>query len=96
MNVLAELLPPAHLVKSENTAKDRKQKPKQYKKIAKYSSDDQQDEQHNFGAAANVWDRVERRSGEDRRAKRQSRGRWHDSRTRKDRRKSEQGIFVKI
>ena len=96
MDVLAELLPSAHLVKSETTAKDRKQKQKQFKKIEKLYRDDNALAKDKVGLTASSWDFEERRSGEDRRLLKKKRGRWLDTREPKDRRQQAQGIFVKI
>jgi len=94
MEVLADLLPPSHVIKSENAAKDRQQK--HYKKAKQLYA-------YNGSAAVkqrldenNTWDQVERRSGEDRRLQKENRGRWLDSRAEKDRRQLSQALFVKI
>lgn len=96
MDVFAELLPSAHLVKSENTAKDRKQKPKHLRKIEKLYRDDIDTDKEKVGVKNTSWDDEDRRSGEDRRLQSKNRGRFLDSREPKDRRQKSKGIFVKI
>ncbi|GHE77187.1 hypothetical protein [Thalassotalea profundi] len=96
MDVFAELLPSAHLVKSENTAKDRKQKPKHFRKIENLYRDDAEPKQEKVGVTSTTWDEKDRRSGEDRRLQKKNRGRFLDSRESKDRRQQSKGIFVKI
>jgi len=94
MEVLADLLPPSHVIKSENAAKDRQQKHyKKAKHLYAYSGSAAVKESVN---ACDTWDQVERRSGEDRRLQKESRGRWLDSRAEKDRRQLSQALFVKI
>ncbi|XQW86229.1 hypothetical protein ACOYR1_05740 [Thalassotalea piscium] len=98
MDVFAELLPSSNLVKAESTAKDRKQKPKNLRKIEKLyrQSPESDKEKGKVGVSSTSWDHEDRRSGEDRRLQSKNRGRWLDSREAKDRRKQSQGIFVKI
>ena len=96
MDVFAELLPSAHLVKSENTAKDRKQKPKHLRKMETVYRDDAETAPEQEIANTCSWDEEDRRSGEDRRLQKKNRGRFLDSREPKDRRQQSQGIFVKI
>ncbi|GAA5136387.1 hypothetical protein [Thalassotalea piscium] len=96
MEVLTELLPLAHLVKSENTAKDRKQKPKNLRKIEKLYRDNSEVTKEKVGVSSGRWDDEERRSGEDRRLQNKNRGRWLDTREPKDRRQQAKAIFVKI
>lgn len=99
MDLLTELLPPSHLVnKAENTAKDRKQKGKQYSFVKNaYASERQSDSENliDFTRVSN-WDEVERRSGKDRREYMESRGRWLESRAEKDRRQLAKAIQIKI
>lgn len=98
MDLLAELLPPSYQVKAENTAKDRKQKGKQYRSARKaYSNENslQAASSVNFKQVSN-WDAVERRSGRDRREYMESRGRWLESRAEKDRRQLAKAIQIKI
>lgn len=90
MDVIAEILPSSYLAKSENTAKDRKNKPaaEQKKQQAKQTGKQDAEELTNTNVTAiDAWDQQERRSGQDRRQQRKSRGRWLDSRTSPDRRK---------
>lgn len=98
MDVLAELLPASYLVKAENTAKDRKQKNKQYRQM-KHSYNDttssESSDRVDFKRASN-WDDVERRSGKDRREQMECRGRWLESRDEKDRRQISKAIVLKI
>lgn len=98
MDVLAELLPPSYLVKPENTAKDRKQKHQQYRKIKHSYVEGFSDETQSQTAIAKAsnWDEVERRSGKDRREQMECRGRWLESRAEKDRRQQSKGIQIKI
>ncbi len=99
MDVLAELLPPSYLVKSENTAKDKKQNAKYtHRNKGGYQALTDTDEQAvsvNVRQASN-WDQVERRSGRDRREYLESRGRWLESRAEKDRRQLSKAIQIKI
>ncbi|GHF98102.1 hypothetical protein [Thalassotalea marina] len=88
MDVIAELLPSSYLAKSENTAKDRKNKHQIKHKTKKHDTEQEESiqEEQTKEAAAN-WNSVERRSGEDRRQHQKNRGRWLDSRISPDRRK---------
>lgn len=98
MDVLAEILPPSYLVKSENTAKDRQQKNKQNKKNkslnaynttkSELSSVAEQDNRPKLD--------IDRRSGEDRRETQQNRGRWLESRAKKDRRKDDKATAIQL
>lgn len=98
MDVLAELLPPSYLVKPENTAKDRKQKNKAYSQSSQAYANVSEEESTNQLAVkeASNWNEVERRSGKDRRAQMESRGRWLESRAEKDRRQQSKAIQIKI
>ncbi|WP_206484393.1 hypothetical protein [Thalassotalea sp. G2M2-11] len=99
MDVLTELLPPSYKVKSENTAKDKKQRGKQQRSNAKaYRNDALPDEGLPEVAIrqAENWQQVERRSGKDRREHMESRGRWFESRDKKDRRQLSHAIEIKI
>ncbi|GLX77291.1 hypothetical protein tinsulaeT_06310 [Thalassotalea insulae] len=98
MDVLAELLPPSYLVKSENTAKDKKQRSRHYRKNAsQYSQNDQELAVKSSHAEQNTnWDQVDRRSGKDRRHNNKCRGRWLESRAEKDRRQQSKAIEIKI
>lgn len=98
MDVLAELLPPSYLIKPETTAKDRKQKNKQYRQVKRSYADVElsgTSEVLNIKRASN-WDDVERRSGKDRREQMECRGRWLESREEKDRRQVAKAIQIKI
>ncbi len=98
MDVLAELLPPSYLVKSENTAKDRKQKNRSNRQLSYAYASVAEDESDSSLAVKEVsnWDDVERRSGKDRRAQMEARGRWLESRAEKDRRQKSKAIQIKI
>ena len=96
MDIFADLLPSAHTVKAESTAKDRKQKPKQLRKIEKLYRENIDVVEEKVGVASSNWEHDERRSGEDRRLQKKNRGRWLDTREPKDRRQQSQALFVKI
>ena len=100
MDVLAELLPPAYLVKAENTAKDTKQKAKYIQQEAEQNLSDSEEMEsatasHKLGDL-DGWDQAERRSGKDRREQGKCRGRWLESRAEKDRRQLSKAIEIKI
>lgn len=99
MDVLAELLPPSYLNKTENAAKDRKQQPqsRQSAKALKAFAEQETDVaiQH-LPENNESWQGEERRSGDDRRQQEKARGRWLESRAEKDRRQVRQAIQIKI
>ena len=75
-----------HLIKMENSSKDRKQRQASQQAAFDAIPDQQLEvkEQEN----QIVWDFTDRRSGEDRRIRAIDRGRWFESRTKQDRRKT--------
>ena len=96
MDVLAELLPPAYLIKSENAEKDRKQKTRHYRQKKLQTPDELSGKEPIQMAQISNWDDVERRSGKDRREQMEGRGRWLESREAKDRRQIAKRIQIKI
>ncbi|WP_286272001.1 hypothetical protein [Thalassotalea hakodatensis] len=95
MDVLADLLPPSYLVKSETTAKDRQ--PEQHEPQEEQSSEENNEAQpQKKKKASKKAYFVERRSGEDRRLHQKNRGRWLDSRLNKDRRKENIKTEIKL
>ena len=98
MDVLTELLTPSYSVKSESTAKDRKQKNKGYSQTRhKYPANNSENPSDIIDIrTASNWGEVERRSGRDRREQMEGRGRWLESRDRNDRRTTRLAISVKI
>ncbi len=98
MDVLAELLPASYLVKLENTSKDSQHKNNPYQKYANPANEDvgQADESVKTKQASSNWGANDRRTGTDRRKQLAKRGRWLESRDRKDRRQQTEGLFVKI
>ena len=98
MDVIAEILPSSYLAKSENTAKDRQNKPQAKQTKQQKTSTVEETEVVDNVTVLDAWDLQERRSGEDRRQQRKSRGRWLDSRTSPDRRKEniKQAVQISI
>jgi len=97
MDVLAELLPPSYLVKSENTAKDKKHKQRRYQNANDDRYQEHTSESENIElTTASDWNEVDRRSGKDRREQSKNRGRWLESRAQKDRRQQSKAIQIKI
>ncbi|MDO6428029.1 hypothetical protein Q4489_13495 [Thalassotalea sp. 1_MG-2023] len=96
MDVLADLLPPSYLVKSETTAKDRQ--PEQQNPQDEQSSEENNEATHQEKKKKTRKKAyfVERRSGEDRRLHQKNRGRWLDSRLNKDRRKANTKTAIKL
>jgi len=94
MDVLADLLPPSHVIKSETAAKDRQQR--QYKKATQLYAVNAPVAAEEEVKTSEDWDQIERRSGSDRRLQNENRGRWLDSRAEKDRRQLSRALFVKI
>ena len=94
MDIIAELLTPANLLKPESATKDRQQSHKRYKQLQSVQNED--DAKQIVGAKAVSWDHVERRSGIDRREHNNCRGRWLESREEKDRRQLAKAISVTI
>jgi len=98
MDVLAELLPPSYLVKSENAAKDKKHKGNKYnsRKHSYTAEAVSLAIEENRTIDSQHWDQVERRSGKDRREGEYCRGRWLESRAEKDRRQLSKAIQITI
>ncbi len=98
MDVLAELLPASYLVKSENVSKDSKHKNNRYKQTTTAVNESVADVEEPIKTkqASSNWGADDRRTGNDRRKQLAKRGRWLESRDRKDRRVQEEGLFVKI
>ena len=96
MKVVNELLTPVNLIKPENSEKDRRQQHGKYQKITAQPAENEQDNEKIVGTTDANWDRIERRSGKDRRQQQVNRGRWLESRDKKDRRKTAQAFCLTI
>ncbi|MGB1261462.1 MAG: hypothetical protein ACPG52_01025 [Cognaticolwellia sp.] len=93
MDVLTELLPSSYTGKTEPSAKDSRRHPQDKKQ----ADDEQPAKPHKLSKEnTDKPEFVERRSGEDRRLKQVNRGRWLESRDRKDRRANPTNVFVKV
>ena len=93
MDVLTELLPPSYTGKGEPIAKDsRRHRQEQNQANAAELTQESVQEERTAESAPDI----ERRSGEDRRHQQTDRGRWLESRARKDRRASASTVFVKV
>lgn len=101
MNYIAQLLPSQHPAKTEHSHKDKKQKNPMLD-----SDEKSEQESHSqpdpespdiISGSETFADEIfeERRTGDDRRSKNITRGRWLDSREKQDRRKPVD-IYVKI
>lgn len=99
MDIVSDLLPSMHKLKSVDSSTDKKQRNNQNTKQSNNQNKQRQKENNQLGklkAAAviqtqNYDDRelhVEKRSGEDRRNGTETRGRWLESRINQDRRKN--------
>lgn len=93
MEVLIDLLPASYTAKAEPSAKDSRQKqPRAHdKKQPKLTPKHDEAEISEQKSVEN-----ERRTGDDRREQALNRGRWLESRDRKDRRANASAICVKI
>lgn len=91
MDVFTELLPASFTAKPEATAKDSKQKKGRNNKSKPSPPQSVKDKPEQKEVVE-----TERRTGEERREKVVNRGRWLESRDRKDRRVNNQKISVKI
>ncbi|ASP48671.1 hypothetical protein [Cognaticolwellia beringensis] len=93
MEVLIDLLPASYTAKAEPSAKDSRQKQARAHDKKKPNLTPEHDE-----AEISEQKEVEneRRTGDDRREQTLNRGRWLESRDRKDRRENESAICVKI
>lgn len=98
MDVFPELLQPSNRVRTESTAKDRKQNSKgKYKNKQNYLRDSSAESVTGSQIRKiSNWDDVERRSGKDRREFMECRGRWLESRDEKDRRQIAKAIKFKV
>ena len=99
MDVLIDLLPSVNRVKTEASKKDKRQRNK-YSRQMNSSALNGEQMNENTGSVAQLkqvfWDGPERRNTNDRRQLNNKRGRWLESRDRKDRRAVEYAISVKI
>ena len=98
MDVLTELLPSSYTGKTESSSKDsRRHQPKHNQKINQKNDIELIEKKLNDKANVDksVWV-IERRSGDDRRQQKMDRGRWLESRDRKDRRSNPSTVFVKV
>lgn len=93
MDVLVDLLPPSYTAKAEPSAKDNRHKQRQEKPSKNIASKSARADK---ALAAPINVEAERRTGQDRRLKKTSRGRWLESRNRNDRRRRASEVFVKI
>lgn len=102
MDVMPELLTSVLISKTESTANNSKQKNKHYKKQRLVNAADSTDDiivdenQAVLVEKASSWAEKDRRSTNDRRKQMAKRGRWLESRNRKDRRRTESGISITI
>jgi len=98
MDVLIDLLPSVNQVKIEQSKKDKRQRNKYNRQMNLTVSKKSGDSKVENGALLKqvFWTGPERRSSEDRRQLKKKRGRWLESRDRKDRRTTEYAISVKI
>ncbi len=101
MDVLVDLLPSVNRVRTENSKKDKRQKNK-YSRQMNSSKNNKSSLKAvgQFGGLVALkqvlWTGPERRTSVDRRQLKNKRGRWLESRGRKDRRAVEYAISVKI
>ena len=95
MDINPALLPSGRLLKPETSAKDKKQKDKYSQQAEWVSKDIKETRQELEKVSDNEWTAQDRRVSEDRRLKQDSRGRWLESREKKDRRKAAK-IYVQI
>ena len=91
MDVLTELLPSSYTAKAEPSAKDSRQRQSQAKKS---HSEDQQMALNNNDLKTGPDN--ERRAGDDRRLQSMKRGRWLESRDKKDRRTATTDLSLKV
>ncbi|UUO22623.1 hypothetical protein FGD67_05065 [Colwellia sp. M166] len=100
MDVLTELLPSSYTAKAEPSAKDSRQRQSQAKKsqaknaTKKPHSEDQQMALNNNDLKTGPDN--ERRAGDDRRLQSMKRGRWLESRDKKDRRTATTDLSLKV
>ncbi len=99
MNVLIDLLPSVNRVRTETSKKDKRQRNKYNRQMNSSNLDliKSNEESEPVTELKQVfWDGPERRNINDRRQLKNKRGRWLESRDRKDRRAVEYAISVKI
>ena len=105
MDSLVELImSPTYGTKALDSSQEEKQKHSQenqqqsdlYKKTKKAYISDNEVENIEIKQRQNTWTQKDRRKGRDRRKEAAERGRWLDSRHKKDRRSTSTDIFVKI
>jgi len=99
VNVLIDLLPSVNRVKTETSKKDKRQRNKYNRQMNSSNLDiiKVNEESDPVTELKQVfWDGPERRNINDRRQLKNKRGRWLESRDRKDRRAVEYAISVKI
>jgi hypothetical protein len=99
VDVLIDLLPSVNRVKTETSKKDKRQRNK-YSRQMNSSNLNREKGNEDADSVARLkqvfWDGPERRNTSDRRQLKNKRGRWLESRDRKDRRAVEYAISVKI
>jgi len=99
VNVLIDLLPSVNRVRTETSKKDKRQRNKYNRQMNSSNLDliKSNEESEPVTELKQVfWDGPERRNINDRRQLKNKRGRWLESRDRKDRRAVEYAISVKI
>jgi len=99
VNVLIDLLPSVNRVRTETSKKDKRQRNKYNRQMNSSNIDliKSNEESEPVTELKQVfWDGPERRNINDRRQLKNKRGRWLESRDRKDRRAVEYAISVKI
>lgn len=99
MNVLIDLLPSVNRVKTETSKKDKRQRNKYNRQMNSSNLDIIKGNEESAPVTELkqvFWDGPERRNINDRRQLKNKRGRWLESRDRKDRRAVEYAISVKI
>lgn len=101
MEINSELLASVLIPKAESTSKNRKRKNKKYDEQSTLKQDqcddaDTDETSANLVQKSSNWEEKDRRCTNDRRKKVAKRGRWLESRDKKDRRKSDKGISITI
>jgi len=99
MDVLIDVLPSVNRVNIGSSKKDKRQRNKYNRQMSSSNlqvvkSNDNEDDTSELKQV--FWNGPERRSNNDRRQLKNKRGRWLESRDRKDRRALESAISVKI
>jgi len=94
MNYIQDLLPQTRLVQLESASRDKRHKNKsRYQSFTQESLNQEQADK--IESKEVIWADIERRSGDDRRQNAIERGRWLESRAKKDRRKVPE-LYVRI